>query len=135
MIVVSLYQRVPQITVGRILYSIQWFQARIDRLPKHSNHHNVALVQLNPFMTIILALTNQRFTLHLLHPEEFFELLILQRHQRTDANCRFIQRGSLRQVLFEYQSELLLLLHPCHLFAEPRSQVRVVNFLYQVTYY
>ena len=31
-------------------------------------------------------------------------------------------------MLLEHQAELLLLLHPRHLFAEPRSQIRVIDF-------
>ena len=38
-------------------------------------------------------------------------------------------------MLFKHQAELLLLLHPRHLFIEPRPQIRIIDSIYQITYY
>ena len=108
MIVVGLDQRMPKVAVRGIADSVDWFQIRIDWLPKFGNRDKV--IDREFYRLCLTALYANSFSIFdLQNLIEITDISCLESSLNSTADRNIVKRRTFRKMFFKNKAKLLLL--------------------------
>ena len=131
MIVVCLYQCVPQIAVRRIAYAVNRLEAGVDRLTEPGNGHKAVCGKFDRLARAFLK-AQCLAVFELQHSIDIrYILCIAQSDLRAFSYRNIIKQGAFRLVFFKNKTEFLLLGKLVHFIGNALPQLGIFYLLNQ----